>query len=106
MATPVTVNIPHHLGKAEARRRIAEGFGSVEQSMSGGLMGIFSFQKRWENDTLHFEGGVLGQNLSGRVDVLEDSVQVQINLPDLLASLAGQMKESLQKQTKRLLEKK
>jgi hypothetical protein len=106
MPTPVTVNIPHNLGKAEARRRIEGGFGTIQQTMTGGLMGMLSFQKRWENDRLHFEGGALGQNMSGSLDVMDDKVQIQINLPDLLASIADRMKGTLQKQTQRLLEKK
>jgi hypothetical protein len=106
MATPLTVNVPHNLGKAEARRRIEEGFGTIQQSMTGGLMGMLSFQKRWENDRLHFEGGALGQKMSGSLDILENAVKIEINLPDLLAAIADRMKGTLQKQTQRLLEKK
>jgi hypothetical protein len=106
MATPVTVTIPHHLGKAEALRRIEQGFGTIQQSMTGGLMGMLSFQKRWENDRLLFEGGALGQKISGSLDVMDHSVRIQIDLPDLLASMADRMKGALQKQTHRLLEKK
>jgi hypothetical protein len=105
MPIPVTVSIPHNLGQAEARRRIEQGFGTIEQSMTGPLMGMLSFQKRWENDQLHFEGGALGQKLTGSLHVLEHAVQIQIYLPEFLAALADRMKGTLQKQTQRLLEK-
>jgi hypothetical protein len=97
---------PHNLGKAEARRRIEEGFVTLQQSMTGGLMGMLSFQKRWENDRLQFEGGALGQKMSGSLDVMEDTVQIQIHLPDLLAAIADRRKGSLKNQTQRLLQKK
>jgi hypothetical protein len=103
MSKPVTVNIPHHLGKAEAKRRLEEGFGSIQQNMTGGFMGMVSWEKRWENDQLHFEGGALGQTISGSIHVLEHAVQIQINLPSMLAAIADRMKASLQKQTQRLL---
>ena len=84
MARPITINIPHSLGKEEARRRIDQGFATIEQQMTGGLMKMVSFQHRWEADRLYFQGGTLGQVISGRLDVLADSVQMQIDLPDLL----------------------
>ena len=106
MSVPVTATIPHSLGKAEARRRLEEGFGNLHQNMTGGLMGVLSFQKRWENDRLHFEGGALGQKLSGSLDVTDDAVRIHIDLPELLAALADRMRGTLQKQTRKLLEKK
>ena len=106
MTIPVTLYIPHKLGKAEARRRIEEGFSSIQSSMSGGLIGTLSMQKHWENDRLHFNWEALGQKMSGSLDVAENSVQIQIYLPDLLASITDRMKGTLQKQTQRLLENK
>lgn len=53
MGRPVTVTIPHALGKDEARRRIEEGFGRMRQQMTGGLGAMLSFNERWEGDRLH-----------------------------------------------------
>ena len=106
MTKPITVNIPHHLGKDEARRRIEQGFGRIEQQMTSGLMAMVKLQNRWEGDRLHFEGGALGQKMTGRLDVLADSVQVQIDLPDLLAAIANRIAAGLTKETQKLLEKK
>ena len=36
MATPITVSIPHQLGRAEARRRIDGGFAKMIQLLPGG----------------------------------------------------------------------
>jgi Putative polyhydroxyalkanoic acid system protein (PHA_gran_rgn) len=105
VARPITVNLPHNLGKAEARRRIEAGFGNMRQQLTGGLGGMVSFQERWEGDRLHFEGSGLGQKLTGRLDVLADSVQIQIDLPEILAAIADRIAGALKKEGQKLLEK-
>lgn len=104
MAQPISVNVPHKLGKAEAKRRIQEGFGAIEQSATGGLPGLLSFEKRWEGDRLHFQAGGFGQNITARLDVLDDSVQIQVDLPDLLAALADRIRGAVAKETTKALE--
>ena len=110
MARPVTVTIPHTLGKAEARRRIEEGFGKLRQQMLGGVAGMLgrmiTIQDRWEGDQLHFEGGGLGQKITGRLDVRENAVEIQLDLPEMLAALADKIKTSLKTEGQKLLEKK
>jgi hypothetical protein len=106
MAKPITVNIPHSLGQEEAKRRLEQGFATIQQQMTGGMLGLVSFQQHWEDDRLHFTGTALGQKITGRLHVLSDAVQMQIDLPDLLAALADRITGSLKKQTQKLLEKK
>lgn len=104
MATPLTINVPHSLGKDEARRRIEHGFGGIQQQLAGGAMGLVSFRQWWEGDRLHFEGSAIGQRITGRLDVLADSVQIQIDLPAILAAIADRIKAALSKETRKLLE--
>ena len=106
MARPVTASIPHTLGKEEARRRIEVGFATIERQMSAGLIKMVSFQNRWDGDRLHFEGGGLGQKASGRLDVLSNSVQIEIDMPEMLAAIANQVMTKIKKETQLLLEKK
>jgi putative polyhydroxyalkanoate system protein len=106
LARPVSVNIPHSLGKDEARRRIEEGFGRMRQQMMGGMGAMLAFQERWEGDRLHFEGGGLGQKVSGRLDVFPDSVRVELDLPEILAALADTIAGRVRTEGQKLLEKK
>jgi hypothetical protein len=106
MARPVTVNLPHSLGKDEAHRRIEQGFGRLQQQLGGGLAGMLQFTNRWEGDRLNFEGTGLGQKIAGRLDVLADSVHVELDLPEMLAALADKIAGALQKEGQKLLEKK
>ncbi len=104
MAKPITVSVPHKLGRDEARRRIAEGFGQIEQQMTGG-MGVVACQQRWEGDRLHFEASALGQKMTGRLDVSEDSLGIEVDLPEILAALAERIGGKLKETTRQLLEK-
>jgi Putative polyhydroxyalkanoic acid system protein (PHA_gran_rgn) len=106
MARPVTASIPHSLGKEEARRRIAEGFGRMRQQMIGGIGAMLSCEERWEGDRLHFEAGGLGQKATGRLDVMEDSVRIELDLPEMLAALADKIVGRLKTEGQKLLEKK
>jgi putative polyhydroxyalkanoate system protein len=106
MGRPVTVNIPHTLGKDEARRRIEDGFTNMQRQMTGGMVGMVSFQQHWEGDRLNFEGSGLGQKISGRLDVLAESVQIQVDLPEMLAAIADRITGKLRTETQKLLEKK
>jgi putative polyhydroxyalkanoic acid system protein len=106
MAKSVEINIPHDLGKAEARRRIEEGFGRLKQQLAGGMAGMLALSERWDGDVLNFEGGALGQKLTGRIEVLDDKMRMQIDLPEMLAALAEKVKGKLEKEGMLLLEKK
>lgn len=106
MSRPVSVSIPHALGKDEARRRIEEGFGRMRQQMTSGLGAMMSFQERWEGDRLHFEGGGLGQKMTGRLDVRAEAVEIQLDLPEILAAIAEKITGKLKSEGQKLLEKK
>ena len=104
MTKPISISIPHQLGRAEARRRLEEGFGRIEQQFASG--GVANFAKAWEGDKLSFSAQALGQMITGHLDVLEDAVRMEIHLPNLLALVAGKLKGRLQKEGQLLLEKK
>ncbi len=110
MARPVTVTIPHALGKDEARRRIETGFGQLRQQMTAGVGGMLgkaiTFQERWEGDRLYFEGSGLGQKMTGRLDVRDNAVEIQIDLPDIFAAIADRITGKLKAAGQKLLEKK
>ena len=106
MVRPIVTSIPHSLGKDEARRRIQAGFEHVEQQLGTGLLGLLTFRNRWDADRLNFEGTGMGQTVSGRLDVLDDAVRLEIDLPELLAALADRVLKTVKTQTQLLLERK
>ncbi len=103
MSRPIAVTLPHQLGRAEARRRIEQGFAHLVGQMTGGLGAMLAHHERWEGDRLHFEAGALGQKMTGRLDVLDDSVRVEIDLPAILAALAERIVGRLKHEGQNLL---
>ena len=102
MATPITINITHQLGRAEARRRIETGFASMLRQFPGGG----SCNERWDGDQLTFGVAGMGQTISGVVDVLDTAVTIRIELPGVLGLVASALKGRLEKAGRLLLTKK
>jgi hypothetical protein len=100
MSKPLVVNIPHDLGQTEAQKRLQEGFGRIREQIGG--KGVV-FEERWEGNRLFFNAGVLGQKVSGQVDVEERNVRIEIELPWILAAIAGQLQGRVQKEGQLLL---
>jgi Putative polyhydroxyalkanoic acid system protein (PHA_gran_rgn) len=103
MTTPLTVSIPHQLGRAEARRRIETGFAKMIHSLPGG---IGRGSERWDGDRLVFSVAALAQTVDGVLDVGDTAVTMEIRLPGVLGLLAGGLKDRLQKAGQLLLTKK
>jgi Putative polyhydroxyalkanoic acid system protein (PHA_gran_rgn) len=101
MSEPIIVTLPHQLGKAEALRRLQASFSNAQSS--GGSLLVFKHQ--WSGDHLDFRASLLGQNTTGSVDVAEDHVRLEVQLPWLLSLLANKAKVLVEKQGKLMLEK-
>lgn len=104
MSTPITIRIPHNLGKVEARRRLETGLASAASQTPS--LGMFGFAQRWEGDTAHFEATGFFQKATGRLEVTDDAVKIELDLPAILAALAEKITTGLKGVTQKLLEKK
>jgi hypothetical protein len=100
MSTPLTVSIPHQLGRAEARRRIETGFAKMLHGLPGGSG---QCSERWEGDRLVFSVGALAQTVTGFVDVGDAAITMEIQLPGVLGLIASGFKTRLQKAGQLLL---
>jgi putative polyhydroxyalkanoate system protein len=103
MSTPLSISIPHQLGRAEARRRIETGFSKLVGQLpgSGGTL-----NQRWDGDRLTFSVSGMGQTVSGVVDVLDAAVKMDLELPGVIGLLAGGLKGRIQQAGQLLLTKK
>lgn len=104
MATPITLSIPHQLGRIEAHRRIETGFAKIIHLVPGSSAGACS--QRWDGDRLTFSVAAMGQTVSGEIDVLDDAVTMRIELPGVLGMIANGLKDRLQQAGRLLLTKK
>jgi hypothetical protein len=103
MTKPLVVSVPHSLGKAEARRRLETGVSRMKTQFSGQ---IASFDEQWAEDRMSFRVGAMGQTVTGHLEVLEDAVRVEVQLPWILAMVAEKAKAFIRKQGTLMLEKK
>ncbi len=102
MPRPVVVTIPHRLGKQEAVRRLKDGFSYVRSNFGEGLVVV---KDEWAGDHLDFRASLLGQTTTGTVDVDEDHVRLEVQLPWVLALLADKAKSLVRRQGQLMLEK-
>src|SRR5262245_41877679 len=103
MTKPVVVQIPHRLGREEAIRRLKAGFGNARSAFGGQFV---VQEETWSDQRLDFRATVLGQTTGGAIDVAEDHVRIELQLPWMLSMIAEQAKALIQRQGHLLLEKK
>jgi len=103
MAKPLIVSIPHNLGKAEAQRRLQTGFDHLKTQFGDK---IASLDQTWVENRMSFHAGAMGQTIDGHLDVMDDQVRVEVQLPWILAMVAEKAQHFIQKQGTLMLEKK
>ena len=100
MNQPIDVDLPHNLGKDEARRRIANNIHKLEQHIPGGAQ----VQSGWTGDQLNLQVAALGESINATIDVLENKVHLKVLLPGMLGMFSGMIHAALQKKGDLLLE--
>jgi hypothetical protein len=103
MNEPVIVTLPHKLGRAEAKQRLAGGIDRLANFIPGGAARVDS---RWEGDSMFLDIGALGQAVTGHVDVGEAEVRIELRLPPMLASFADHIRGFLGRKGREMLEDK
>ena len=100
MARPLTVTISHELGREGAKRRIADGMGHIRTQLTGIALAL---DERWTGDQLSFRLLALGQTVTGRIEVEETLVRLEIMLPGLLGAFAQRIAGRIRLQGAKLL---
>lgn len=102
MSNKIQVDMPHSLGVAEARRRIASNIDQLGKYLPGQA----AVRTDWEGNRLNLRIGTMGQEIIGRIDVAETIVHVEIDLPPMLAFFAKPIEALLAREGATLLEDK
>lgn len=100
MSQPIEIDLPHNLGKDEARRRIANNIHKLEQHIPGGA----SVQSGWTGDQLNLNVTAMGEAVNASIDVMETKVHLRVLLPGMLGMFSGLVQAALQKKGGALLE--
>ena len=96
MANPLVIELPHDLGRAEARRRLEHGLTDLASGMG-------EVTQSWNGDTLNFTAAAMGQAITGALEVLQDKIRLSINLPGMLGMMSGPIKRAIQERGQLLL---
>ena len=103
MPAPITLSIPHQLGRVEARARLQRGLANLTSQLPGKASAV---SESWDGDRLTFRVAALGQSISGEIEVFDASVTMSIELPGVFGLIAGGVKARLQKAGQLLLTRK
>ena len=84
MNQPIDVDLPHKLGKEEARRRIGGNIHKLQEHIPGGA----NVTSRWEGDTMKLSVAAMGQAIDADLTIYDSKVHCHIDLPGLLGMFA------------------
>lgn len=104
MTKPLVMEIPHDLGRDEAKRRLEEGTDKLKPLLEKSSITIQNMA--WTGDRLDFSVAALAQSIEGQIDVNPDTVRVEVRLPLLLSFFAEKIQKIVGKEGNLLLTKK
>ena len=99
---PLVVTISHRLGRDEAKRRIDGGLGTIRNDLA---QFVKSLDYTWEDHRLDFRATAMFQTITGRIEVYDEFVKVELGLPRLLHMMARTIAGRIEKTGAALLEK-
>jgi hypothetical protein len=100
MERPIEVDLPHSLGKDEARRRIANNVHKLREHIPGGAAHV---ESSWAGDALNLDIHALGQAVQAEITVQERLVRCRVMLPGMLALCAAPIEATLNAKGRDLL---
>jgi len=102
MSQPLIVSIPHSLGRQEAKRRLDSGISRLRPELAGL---VSSLDYSWEADRLNFRASAMWQTITGAIEVLDDAVRIEIELPWVMRLLADTVTKQVRGRGLAMLEK-
>ena len=100
MERPVEVEMPHKLGRDEAKRRIGNNVHKLHDHIPGGATHVRS---DWAGDQLNMDIHAMGQKVAAQITVEETKVRCRVMLPGMLSFFAGPIEAALNAKGKDLL---
>ena len=96
----LNINIPHNLTKEEALLRIK---GLLQQVRDEQANIVSNVQENWQDDKGQFSFSAMGFDLSGLIDVKDDGVDINADLPFAVSLFKGKIKEVITEKATQLL---
>jgi len=103
MTKPLVIIVPHKLGRHEAISRLQGGMTQLRAQVAGKVATI---EDEWTGNQGRFRVAAMGQTITARLDVMDESVRVEVELPWMLAAIADSLRDRIQHTGAKMLEKK
>jgi hypothetical protein len=100
MTSPMTIDLPHSLGAAEAKRRIQNGIGRLKDHFPAGAR----IESGWRGETMDLSVAAMGQEVSATIEVQEKLVRLEVRLPGVLSFFGKQVEALIRREGAELLE--
>ncbi|WP_457796024.1 polyhydroxyalkanoic acid system family protein [Methylocystis sp. S23] len=86
MSSTITITVPHNLGVETAKKRLAERITALQREY---VDKIAKSEVTWSGDVATIRVAAVGQTATAQMTVLPEVVRIDVQLPWLLAKLAG-----------------
>lgn len=98
------IALPHKLGREEVRRRMHAHAHEIGSYFPAGMATI---ETQWPHeDRMDLFITAAGQQIDGGIDIGDDTVVIDLDLPAILGFLGGTLERAVRKHGGKLLEKK
>ena len=95
MTQPINIDIPHRLGREEAKRRLKSRVGELASHIPGGAAEV---KTSWPGeDRMDLSVAALGQSVRALLDVEENVIRLRLQLPAMLGFMAGPIERAIRK---------
>ncbi|NIJ08187.1 hypothetical protein FHS31_001804 [Sphingomonas vulcanisoli] len=102
-SAPLTIDVPHRLGKQAAIERLKSRIGELDRHLPGGGKAT----SHWVSDNvMALEVIAMGQTVSARLEVEDALVRVQLVLPAMLGFFSGMISSAVREGGAKVLEDK
>jgi len=92
MSNTITITVPHDLGVEAAKKRLSERMEALQREY---VDKFGRSEVTWAGDVATVRVSAIGQTAMGQITVLPGLVRIEVQLPWLLAKLAGRVQTVL-----------
>ena len=101
MTQPIAIDIPHKLGREEAKRRLKSRIGELAGHIPGGAADV---RTSWPSeDRMDLSVAAMGQTVAALLDVEDSVIKLRLQLPPMLSFLAGPIERAVRKNAAKAL---
>ena len=95
------IELPHALGREEARLRLQGKIGDIARHVPGGAANVST---DWlDQDHLALAVKAMGQTVTGTIEVEEQLMRITLKLPLMLSFLTGALTPTIQREGRAML---